>query len=302
MRVRSLRRCFGLLLCLVVLILGKYIVILSSFAGHRSSHVARTRLRSKLNLDETEGNEYNTALSVTNISSNIRTDNKEQEYYTIEEGFIIPKTLKGRRRIYQSYYKRTKPRVFIDCNRIVAGDKKVIQTAAAKFKWYKRTKSRKDPFRSITDCAAFKQGRGYIDHPLTLEELAFPIAFGILVYKDIEQIERLFRAIYRPQHYYCFHVDLKDNKEANNTYNGLRNIVKCFNNVFVPTDRVSVVWGEITILEAELVCMKQLWQAKRWKYYINLTGQEFPLKTNLEIVKILTAMDGANVLYGTKTR
>jgi hypothetical protein len=33
---------------------------------------------------------------------------------------------------------------------------------------------------------------------------------------------------------------------------------------------------------------------KKWKYFINLTGQEFPLKTNQEIVKILKSYKGAN--------
>ena len=41
--------------------------------------------------------------------------------------------------------------------------------------------------------------------------------------------------------------------------------------------------------------MQYLWAAKSWKYYINQTGQEFPLKTNLKIVEILQAMNGANI-------
>jgi hypothetical protein len=31
-----------------------------------------------------------------------------------------------------------------------------------------------------------------------------------------------------------------------------------------------------------------------WKYYINLSGQEFPLKTNMEMVAILKFLDGTN--------
>ena len=48
--------------------------------------------------------------------------------------------------------------------------------------------------------------------------------------------------------------------------------------------------------------MQYLWKAKSWKYYINLTGQEFPLKTNLEIVQILKAMGGANIAQAMKHR
>lgn len=32
----------------------------------------------------------------------------------------------------------------------------------------------------------------------------------------------------------------------------------------------------------------------KWRYYINLTGQEFMLKTNLEIVRYLEALNGSN--------
>ena len=41
---------------------------------------------------------------------------------------------------------------------------------------------------------------------------------------------------------------------------------------------------------------------KKWKYFINLTGQEFPLKTNYEIVQILKAYKGANNEEGTRAR
>ncbi len=36
-----------------------------------------------------------------------------------------------------------------------------------------------------------------------------------------------------------------------------------------------------------------------WKYYINLTGQEWPLKTNLELVRILKAVNGSNLIVGS---
>lgn len=38
------------------------------------------------------------------------------------------------------------------------------------------------------------------------------------------------------------------------------------------------------------------------RYFINLTGQEFPLKTNAEIVEILKALKGANNMDGTFKR
>lgn len=49
--------------------------------------------------------------------------------------------------------------------------------------------------------------------------------------------------------------------------------------------------------------MQALWRMRsKWKYLINLTGQEFPLKTNKELVKILTAYKGANDILGERPK
>ena len=42
---------------------------------------------------------------------------------------------------------------------------------------------------------------------MTAEEEAFPIAYSLLMHKEVEQAERLLRAIYRPQNSYCIHID-----------------------------------------------------------------------------------------------
>ncbi|XP_064596768.1 beta-1,3-galactosyl-O-glycosyl-glycoprotein beta-1,6-N-acetylglucosaminyltransferase-like [Liolophura sinensis] len=116
---------------------------------------------------------------------------------------------------------------------------------------------------------------------------------------DIEQAERLLRAIYQPQNYYCIHVD---RKSEDSIKNGMKAVAKCFDNVFLVEKPVAVVWGKFTVLEAELLCLKELWAYQKWKYFINLTGQEFPLKINFELVKILKAYNGSNNLEGTRGR
>ena len=50
-------------------------------------------------------------------------------------------------------------------------------------------------------------------------------------------------------------------------------ITKCFDNVFLSSRRLKVVWGEYSVLEAELICLKDLMLHLNWKYFINLTGQ-----------------------------
>ncbi|BFZ13677.1 hypothetical protein BsWGS_16716 [Bradybaena similaris] len=141
------------------------------------------------------------------------------------------------------------------------------------------------------DCRTFVNSRGYILSPLTKEEEDFPLAFSMLAFKEVEMVERLLRAIYRSQNYYCIHVD---NKSSDAFYNSVSAIANCFPNVFIARKRVDVQWGTYTVLEPEIRCMEELWRYPKWKYFLDLTGQEFPLKTNFELVKILTAYDGAN--------
>ena len=135
---------------------------------------------------------------------------------------------------------------------------------------------------------------------LTNIEVAFPIAYSILMYKDIEQVERLLRAIYRPQNIYCIHVD---RKTSHDIYRAIEGIAKCFPNVFMTARRIDVKWGRFSVLEPELMCMEELLQRKKtWKYFINLTGQEFPLRTNYELNIILMTYNGANDIEGTLKR
>ena len=157
-----------------------------------------------------------------------------------------------------------------------------------------------DYINMTQNCSRFIQSRGYITDPLTAFERDFPIAFTLLMFKDVEQSERLLRAIYRPQHLICVHVD---NKSSPEVYSAMESITNCFDNVFMISKRFDVRWGTITVLEPELQCMEELWNKnKTWKYFINLTGQEFPLRTNYELVRILTAYNGANDIEGTIKR
>lgn len=60
---------------------------------------------------------------------------------------------------------------------------------------------------------------------------------------------------------------------------------------------VSVVYAAWPRVQADLNCMADLYNASTtWKYFINLCGQDFPLKTNLEIVRMLRSLRGGNSL------
>jgi hypothetical protein len=149
------------------------------------------------------------------------------------------------------------------------------------------------------DCPNFTQERGYITKTLSQEESEFPIAYSMLMYKDVEQAERLLRAIYMPQNYYCIHVDLDSPKSVRDA---MRGIVDCLPNVFLASKPISVQWGTMSVLEADLYCMEDLLKYKKWKYFINLTGQEMPLLSNRQIVRVLKALNGSNDVDGSVIR
>ena len=150
------------------------------------------------------------------------------------------------------------------------------------------------------NCECFRSDLGYFVSPddVTDEERRFPIAFSLLTYENMEQTERLLRLIYRPHNVYCIHVDAKSPAEL---HEGLEAIARCFDNVFIAKPPIDIEWGRISVVRAELLCMQQLLDIhKRWKYFINLVGRDFPLRTNYELVKILQAYDGANDVDGSR--
>ncbi|XP_041372655.1 beta-1,3-galactosyl-O-glycosyl-glycoprotein beta-1,6-N-acetylglucosaminyltransferase-like [Gigantopelta aegis] len=182
--------------------------------------------------------------------------------------------------------------VKISCSQLIAGIK------SARHKTKQLMRSIQTPFlrnsyfvNATRNCHAFRSKRGYILNSMTSEEEHFPIAIGIMLHRDVNQFERLLRAIYRPQNIYCIHVDKKADLGIRRAVEG---IASCFDNVFLTSRSVNVVWSQFGMLEADLICMKELLQREKWKYYLNLAAQEFPLKTNYDLVKILEALNGAN--------
>ncbi|UJR15577.1 hypothetical protein I4U23_002515 [Adineta vaga] len=123
----------------------------------------------------------------------------------------------------------------------------------------------------------------------------FPLAFSILMHENVEQFERLLRLIYRPQNFYCIHVDSSADE---NVFEAVQSIVQCFDNVFLASKRERVLYATIRRLQADLNCMKDLLKYPSWKYLLNMANSELPLKTNDELVKILSIYRGFNDIEG----
>ncbi|XP_076452618.1 beta-1,3-galactosyl-O-glycosyl-glycoprotein beta-1,6-N-acetylglucosaminyltransferase-like [Babylonia areolata] len=180
------------------------------------------------------------------------------------------------------------------CQKLVQGDAAEQRRGKAFMAAHQRVEKPASAYILETqNCSRFIEERGYV-MAATAEEVAFPIAYSIMMYTGVEQAERLLRAVYRPHNYHCIHVDLKAPEEL---MRSMRGIAGCLPNVFVASRLTKVHWGSWSVIDAHIYCMEDLWKAsKSWKYYINLTGHEFPLKTNLQLVRILTALNGSNMV------
>ncbi|XP_075246734.1 beta-1,3-galactosyl-O-glycosyl-glycoprotein beta-1,6-N-acetylglucosaminyltransferase-like isoform X2 [Convolutriloba macropyga] len=155
----------------------------------------------------------------------------------------------------------------------------------------------------IESCESFWSQRQYLYNlrdPIGQEE-GFPIAYSILVYHNFNQLEQLLSAIYRPQNYYCFHVDRKSPKSF---HIKVQSLAKCFpGNVILTTESKNVKRCKPTLLAAEFQCMRELRRlSTKWRYLINLTGEEFPLVTNMELVTLLSKLQGLNLLGYSKPK
>lgn len=186
----------------------------------------------------------------------------------------------------------------VDCRQIIEGDENYIKNVS------KLMKNKKFIFKGdaeIADiaenCDAFLRQYDYRNFYVTKEELDFPIAYSLLTFRDAIQTESLLRSIYRPHNVYCIHID----KSADHSLQrAIKNIAKCLQNVFIASRLEDVVYGGISRLRADLNCMSDLlnFHSVSWKYFINIPHQQYPLKTNLEIVKILKIYNGANDIEG----
>jgi hypothetical protein len=115
------------------------------------------------------------------------------------------------------------------------------------------------------------------------------IAYFILVHRYPEQFKRMFRAIYAPGNCYVVHVD-KSSGPA------LQADVRAFLEPYQGVDMLAprrALWGGYSLVDAELRGMARLLEMDAgWSHYINLSGQDYPLKSQAYIRDFLAANPG----------
>lgn len=115
------------------------------------------------------------------------------------------------------------------------------------------------------------------------------IAYFLLVHRFPAQFKRMFRAIYDPANVYAIHVDRRAGRAFRDD---IANFLAPYQNVELIASRTAA-WGGYSLVDAELRGMKRLLtMSQRWTHFINLSGQDFPLKSQAYIRDFLTAHPG----------
>ena len=119
------------------------------------------------------------------------------------------------------------------------------------------------------------------------------IAYLILVHRYPNQFKRLFKAIYDPKNQYLIHVDKRAGTE-------LQENILAFTTRFPNAHLLSsqnVVWGGYSMVDVELRGIKELLRLDaNWDFFVNLSGQDFPLKSQLVIQNFLKKNPGKSFI------
>jgi len=119
------------------------------------------------------------------------------------------------------------------------------------------------------------------------------IAYLILVHRYLGQFKRLFRALYHPANYYLVHVD---KRSGGGLHTEIQDFLSSFANVSLLKSQ-SILWGGYSMVDAELRGIEELLKiSSEWEFFINLSGQDFPLKSQTHIQDFLSRNIGRDFI------
>ncbi|WP_205926658.1 beta-1,6-N-acetylglucosaminyltransferase [Rhizobium sp. P28RR-XV] len=111
------------------------------------------------------------------------------------------------------------------------------------------------------------------------------IGYLVLVHRYPDQFKRLFRAIYNDQNHYVVHVDKNSGADLETE---IRDFLLPYANVEMIRSE-KAIWGGYSLVDAELRGMERLLEMGEWGHFINLSGQDLPLKPQKQIMAYLNA-------------
>ncbi len=125
------------------------------------------------------------------------------------------------------------------------------------------------------------------------------IGYFLLVHRYPEQFKRLFKAIYAPGNQYVIHIDKSSGAVLADDITGF---LKPYQGVDV-LESQDALWGGYSLVDAELRGMARLLEMDaNWSHYINLSGQDFPLKSQEYIRQFFAANPGKQFIRALDQR
>src|SRR5450432_3714966 len=105
------------------------------------------------------------------------------------------------------------------------------------------------------------------------------LAYHILAYKHPAQVARLIDRIHHPEDLFVLHFDRRSPEGLRALADRLRTTHP---NIILQRPR-AVLWGGPQIIDVQIEAMDlALRQPHAWTHFINLTGQDFPLRPRAE--------------------
>ncbi|WP_162073288.1 beta-1,6-N-acetylglucosaminyltransferase [Chryseobacterium fistulae] len=120
------------------------------------------------------------------------------------------------------------------------------------------------------------------------------IAYFIMVHHKPTVFKEMFQKIYTRDQFYLIHIDRKAKAEL---IEEIQVYLIQFPNVYI-LESVNIVSGGFSMIQAELNAMEYLLNVSmEWEYFINLSGEDSPLKSQNIIRQFLTNNKGRNFLF-----
>ncbi|MDO3425903.1 beta-1,6-N-acetylglucosaminyltransferase [Chryseobacterium sp. APV1] len=120
------------------------------------------------------------------------------------------------------------------------------------------------------------------------------IAYFIMLHHKPEVFKEMFEKIYTRDQFYLIHIDRKAKADLTEE---IQNYLVRFPNVYI-LESVNIVSGGFSMIQTELNAMEYLLNASiEWDYFINLSGEDSPLKSQQIIRQFLTVNKGRNYIF-----
>lgn len=113
-------------------------------------------------------------------------------------------------------------------------------------------------------------------------------AYLILAHKNFDQLRKLIELLDDPRNDIYVHVDAKAKDFSSYDWN---DAVKQSRLTFLP-ERISVNWGGVSIMRAELALLRTATSQDKYDYYHLLSGMDLPIKSQDDIHRFFDANKG----------